>query len=268
MDALSQKMFQSNTYVKSVQATPVVNTISYLTFSYCGNLEKIDLDTGNVQFMNSDSIFQCNKLLSIDLPDSVTSLGGWDTFYCPLEHFGISEKSNLEHLWNGCIFNFQDGPSIKDQYIYLPSRIKMYADGSTTEKPILVAYDNIDKWINNMIPVTRCGNRIKIGKDALNTPESSKTDKSPYYTNDENGLVYVKDEDGNKRILVNVPYYDIFGSTGDILPRTVEYIAAGALMNICTRTGRRITPSTTRTIPFHIPSTIKYISPKVVYWSW
>lgn len=261
-------MFQSNTYVKGIKATPVVNTINYMAFSYCGNLEKVDLDTGNVQFMNADSIFQCNKLLSIDLPDSVTSLGGWDTFYCPLEHFGISEKSNLEHLWNGCIFNFQDGPSIKDQYIYLPSRIKMYADGSTTENPILVTYDNVDKWINNLIPVSRCGNRIKIGKDALNTPEASKTDRSPYYTNDENGLVYVKDGDGNKRVLVNVPYYDIFGSTGDILPRTVEYIAAGALMNICTRCGRRINPPTTRTIPFHIPSTIKYISPKAVYWSW
>ena len=113
-----------------------------------------------------------------------------------------------------------------------------------------MTWENVDKWINGMNPFSRSCNRFKIGKDPLGTEESKKTDKSKHYMTDKYGIVYVKNEKDEPKVILYFPWYDIFDEYK--IPSTVTMIANMAMMDILTN-GHPREKTGTRQVPFTIP---------------
>ena len=246
MNRITDSIFMSNSYVKNIKLTPVVTALGNAVFRNASNLESVEMDTGNLTCIMSTSFYE-NKVKTIVLPDSVKRLDGSDTFYINgLESFVIKETSQLEELHGGWIFNFYDRAT-NNEYIYIPSRIKLFSTSNPTEQ---MTWENVDKWINGRNPFSRSCNRFKIGKDPLGTEESKKTDKSKHYMTDKYGIVYVKNEKDEPKVILHFPWYDIFDEYK--IPSTVTMIANMAMMDILTN-GHHRGQTGTRQVPFTIP---------------
>lgn len=126
-----------------------------------------------------------------------------------------------------------------------------------------MTWENVDKWINGRNPFSRSCNRFKLGKDPLGTAESKKADKSEHYMTDKYGIVYVKNEKDEPKVILHFPWYDIFDEYK--IPSTVTMIANMAMMDILTN-GHHRERSGTRQVPFTIPKQLEYISPNFEHW--
>lgn len=238
LEKISSNAFYANTYIKKVKLTPVVTEIGYKTFYETANLEEIEWGRNhqgksNIKKILQDAVFN-TKLTSIEIPNSVEVLDGADMFYSPITSLTFEQGSKLKELRSNWIFNFQDRYS--DNWITIPKGqgVRFY-DSIGRE----FTTENARDAVSYYGPFTRCYNKVKI----------EDTSPSCAFTNDDYGVVYQKDTNGNKVSLINLPGYNLF-EKGYTIPNTVKYIGVEAFNSH---------NNFTETI--QIPSTIEYIYP-------
>lgn len=99
---IGEKAFK-NSNIKSIEIANSITSIDYGAFENCSSLEKVSFEKGSqLSHIGSKAFSYCSSLRSLEIPDSVKSIGNSVFNFCPIEKATIPTTA-IQHMPTSCL---------------------------------------------------------------------------------------------------------------------------------------------------------------------
>jgi len=186
-----------------------VDSIGQFAFAYHSNLETVEIEDG-LKVIDSWAFLRCTKLKNINIPNTVTFLGGKLFSYCALTEIYIPESVTFLGSWT-----FESDGTLKDIYFYGDRPHQLGAESFRNAQGVILHYvEGKERWT---------GSQLTIGSYSF--PTETWTPSSSYKYNEiiqkgdfefliddgEATLIWYSGSDEEVNIPATVNGYDVVG---------------------------------------------------------